>query len=114
MPTEATGIIDVVQELGTSASALIFFAWLIIFILKQHDKEKTQLRHDAEKKDEMMMEERKLYLAADAKNDEELRQYMKTSNSELMSIMSATNVAIKDMTIAVNNLGDVINRELRR
>jgi len=60
------------------------------------------------------MEERKLYLAADAKNDEELRQYMKTSNSELMSIMSATNVAIKDMTIAVNNLGDVINRELRR
>jgi hypothetical protein len=62
----------------------------------------------------MMMEERKLYLAADAKNDEELRQYMKTSNSELMSIMSATNVAIKDMTIAVNNLGDVINRELRR
>jgi len=61
-----------------------------------------------------MMEERKLYLAADAKNDEELRQYMKTSNSELMSIMSATNVAIKDMTIAVNNLGDVINRELRR
>jgi len=39
---------------------------------------------------------------------------MKTSNSELMSIMSATNVAIKDMTIAVNNLGDVINRELRR
>ena len=87
---------------------------LIIFILKQQDKEKTQLRHDAEKKDEMMMEERKLYLAADAKNDEELRQYMKTSNSELMSIMSATNVAIKDMTIAVNNLGDVINRELRR
>ena len=62
----------------------------------------------------MMMEERKLYLAADAKNDEELRQYMKTSNSELMSIMSATNVAIKDMTMAVNNLGDVINRELRR
>ena len=57
MPTEATGIIDVVQELGTSASALIFFAWLIIFILKQHDKEKTQLRHDAEKKDEMMMED---------------------------------------------------------
>ena len=114
MPTEATGIIDVVQELGTSASALIFFAWLIIFILKQHDKEKQQLRHDSEKKDEMMMEERKLYLAADAKNDEELRQYMKTSNSELMSIMSATNVAIKDMTIAVNNLGDVINRELRR
>jgi len=114
MPTEATGIIDVVQELGTSASALIFFAWLIIFILKQHDKEKQQLRADAEKKDSMMMEERKLYLAADAKNDEELRQYMKTSNSELMSIMSATNVAIKDMTIAVNNLGDVINRELRR
>jgi hypothetical protein len=72
------------------------------------------LRADAEKKDSMMMEERKLYLAADAKNDEELRQYMKTSNSELMSIMSATNVAIKDMTIAVNNLGDVINRELRR
>jgi hypothetical protein len=114
MPTEATGMIDVVQELGTSASALIFFAWLIIFILKQHDKEKQQLRADAEKKDSMMMEERKLYLAADAKNDEELRQYMKTSNSELMSIMSATNVAIKDMTIAVNNLGDVINRELRR
>jgi len=114
MPAEATSIIDVVQELGTSASALIFFAWLIIFILKQHDKEKQQLRNDAEKKDSMMMEERKLYLAADAKNDEELRQYMKTSNSELMSIMSATNVAIKDMTIAVNNLGDVINRELRR
>ena len=114
MPAEATGIIDVVQELGTSASALIFFAWLIIFILKQHDKEKQQLRADAEKKDSRMMEERKLYLAADAKNDEELRQYMKTSNSELMSIMSATNVAIKDMTIAVNNLGDVINRELRR
>jgi len=114
MPAEATSIIDVVQELGTSASALIFFAWLIIFILKQHDKEKQQLRADAEKKDSMMMEERKLYLAADAKNDEELRQYMKTSNSELMSIMSATNVAIKDMTIAVNNLGDVINRELRR
>lgn len=114
MPAEATSIIDVVQELGTSASALIFFAWLIIFILKQHDKEKQQLRSDAEKKDSMMMEERKLYLAADAKNDEELRQYMKTSNSELMSIMSATNVAIKDMTIAVNNLGDVINRELRR
>ena len=44
MPAEATGIIDVVQELGTSASALIFFAWLIIFILKQHDKEKQQLR----------------------------------------------------------------------
>lgn len=114
MPAEATSIIDVVQELGTSASALIFFAWLIIFILKQHDKEKQQLRADAEKKDSMMMEERKLYLAADAKNDEELRQYMKTSNSELMSIMSATNVAIKDMTLAVNNLGDVINRELRR
>ena len=114
MPAEATSIIDVVQELGTSASALIFFAWLIIFILKQHDKEKQQLRADAEKKDMMMMEERKLYLAADAKNDEELRQYMKTSNSELMNIMSATNVAIKDMTIAVNNLGDVINRELRR
>ena len=74
MPAEATGIIDVVQELGTSASALIFFAWLIIFILKQHDKEKQQLRADAEKKDSMMMEERKLYLAADAKNDEELRQ----------------------------------------
>jgi hypothetical protein len=114
MPAEATSIIDVVQELGTSASALIFFAWLIVFILKQHDKETQQLRQDAEKKDQMMMEERKLYLAADAKNDEELRQYMKTSNSELMSIMSATNVAIKDMTIAVNNLGDVINRELRR
>jgi hypothetical protein len=44
MPAEATGIIDVVQELGTSASALIFFAWLIIFILKQHDKETQQLR----------------------------------------------------------------------
>ena len=114
MPAEATSIIDVVQELGTSASALIFFAWLIVFILKQHDKETQQLRQDAEKKDQMMMEERKLYLAADAKNDEELRQYMKTSNSELMNIMSATNVAIKDMTIAVNNLGDVINRELRR
>jgi len=114
MPAEATGIIDVVQELGTSASALIFFAWLIVFILKQHDKETQQLRADAEKKDMMMMEERKLYLAADAKNDEELRQYMKTSNSELMNIMSATNVAIKDMTIAVNNLGEVINRELRR
>jgi len=114
MPAEATSIIDVVQELGTSASALIFFAWLIVFILKQHDKETQQLRQDAEKKDMMMMEERKLYLAADAKNDEELRQYMKTSNSELMNIMSATNVAIKDMTIAVNNLGDVINRELRR
>jgi hypothetical protein len=114
MPVEATSIIDVVQELGTSASALIFFAWLIVFILKQHDKETQQLRQDAEKKDQMMMEERKLYLAADAKNDEELRQYMKTSNSELMNIMSATNVAIKDMTIAVNNLGDVINRELRR
>jgi len=114
MPAEATSIIDVVQELGTSASALIFFAWLIVFILKQHDKETQQLRQDAEKKDQMMMEERKLYLAADAKNDEELRQYMKTSNSELMNIMSATNVAIKDMTIAVNNLGDVINRELRK
>ena len=114
MPAEATSIIDLVQELGTSASALIFFAWLIVFILKNHDKETQQYRQDAEKKDLMMMEERKLYLAADAKNDEELRQYMKTSNSELMSIMSATNVAIKDMTIAVNNLGDVINRELRR
>jgi hypothetical protein len=114
MPAEATSIIDVVQELGTSASALIFFAWLIVFILKQHDKETQQLRQDAEKKDMMMMEERKLYLAADAKNDEELRQYMKTSNAELMSIMSATNVAIKDMTVAVHNLGDIINRELRK
>ena len=111
---EATGMIDIVQELGTSASALIFFAWLIIYILKMGEKEKTQLRTDAEKKDLMMMEERKLYLAADAKNDEELRQYMKTSNSELMSIMSATNVAIKDMTIAVVDLRDVINRELRK
>ena len=114
MPSEATSIIDVVQELGTSASALIFFAWLIVFILKQHDKETQQLRQDAEKKDQMMMEERKLYLAADAKNDEELRQYMKTSNAELMSIMSATNAAIKDMTVAVHNLGDIINRELRK
>ena len=114
MPAEATGMIDIVQELGTSASALIFFAWLIIYILKMGEKEKTQLRTDAEKKDLMMMEERKLYLAADAKNDEELRQYMKTSNSELMSIMSATNVAIKDMTIAVVDLRDVINRELRK
>ena len=111
---EATGMIDIVQELGTSASALIFFAWLIIYILKMGEKEKTQLRTDAEKKDLMMMEERKLYLAADAKNDEELRQYMKTSNSELMKIMSATNVAIKDMTIAVVDLRDVINRELRK
>jgi len=114
MPAEASGMIDIVQELGTSASALIFFAWLIIYILKMGEKEKTQLRTDAEKKDLMMMEERKLYLAADAKNDEELRQYMKTSNSELMSIMSATNVAIKDMTIAVVDLRDVINRELRK
>ena len=114
MPTEASGMIDIVQELGTSASALIFFAWLIIYILKMGEKEKTQLRTDAEKKDLMMMEERKLYLAADAKNDEELRQYMKTSNSELMQIMSATNVAIKDMTIAVVDLRDVINRELRK
>ncbi len=114
MPAEATGIIDVVQELGTSASALIFFAWLIIFILKQHDKEKQQLRHDGEKKDAMMMDERKLYLAADAKNDEELRQYMKSSNAELMHIMSQTNAAIKDMTVAVVDLRDVINRELRK
>ena len=55
-----------------------------------------------------------VFLSSTVQAHEELRQYMKTSNSELMSIMSATNVAIKDMTIAVNNLGDVINRELRR
>tara|TARA_Y100001972_G_scaffold51954_1_gene63650 strand:- start:491 stop:835 length:345 start_codon:yes stop_codon:yes gene_type:complete len=114
MPAEATGMIDIVQELGTSASALIFFAWLIIYILKMGEKEKQQLRLDGEKKDAMMMEERKLYLAADAKNDEELRSYMKSSNAELMHIMQGTNVAIKDMTVAVVDLRDVINRELRK
>ena len=88
MPAE---IISVVTDLGGTLSALVFAAYLIIFLLKS------------------FAAEREIHLTKDSTNDAELRSLMRESNAALIATMERNNETLSQLREAISGLHQSIN-----
>jgi|DEB0MinimDraft_10_1074344.scaffolds.fasta_scaffold11874_5 hypothetical protein len=95
MPTEATGIVSIINEVGVVTAALCFSAWLVVYLLKGFERERTQ------------------WLTKDDLADQELRLLMKESNQALTGVLKETNSTLLEMKIAITKLEESINKGTR-
>jgi len=95
MPAEATGIVSIINEVGVVTAALCFSAWLVVYLLKGFERERTQ------------------WLTKDDLADQELRLLMKESNQALTGVLKETNSTLLEMKIAITKLEESINKGTR-
>jgi len=95
MPAEATGIVSIINEVGVVTAALAFSAWLVVYLLKGFERERTQ------------------WLTKDDLADQELRLLMKESNQALTGVLKETNSTLLEMKIAITKLEESINKGTR-
>lgn len=95
MPAEATGIVQIINEVGVVTAALAFSAWLVVYLLKGFERERTQ------------------WLTKDDLADQELRLLMKESNQALTGVLKETNSTLLEMKIAITKLEESINKGTR-
>jgi len=107
-------------DLGGTLGSLAFSGWLLIFLLRQSDKERLEMReafgrerektaaahekqiHDfhleREKERQAFQEERTTHLSKDSSNDEAMRMAMEKSQTNLLEIVKSTQSTIGELS----------------
>lgn len=107
-------------DLGGTLGSLAFSGWLLIFLLRQSDKERLEMReafgrerqktaeqhekqlHDfhveREKERQAFQEERATHLSKDSSNDEAMRMAMEKSQTNLLEIVKSTQSTIGELS----------------
>ena len=84
-------IISMVSDLGGTLGSLLACFWYIKY---QSDQQS---------------EREKRWMDKDTASDEAMRQMMRDSNSQLMTVLSETNNNLKQMSVALSELKEVIH-----
>ena len=101
-------MISAFADLGGTLGALAFASWLVVFLLRQHDKERQEMRaafgRDREKNDEQRAKEREAFererethLRKDEENDIAMRQAMERSQEQLLSVVDANQKQLTEL-----------------
>lgn len=85
--------LQTVSDLGGTLSALAFAGWLIIYLLKGFQQERTA------------------WMDKDTENDTAMRGLMSEYNRQIITVISDTNKVLKDMTVAISELKETIHNE---
>ena len=109
-----TDMIGAFADLGGTLGALGFASWLVVFLLRQHDTERQEMRkaftaersrvqEEREKERHEFAEERKVHLEKDSDNDAAMRQSLEKSQEQLLSVVAANQQQMKE-------LGDIMKQ----
>ena len=105
---QTTDMIGAFADLGGTLGALGFASWLVVFLLRQHDTERQEMRRswsserervqsEREKERSEFSAERQLHLSKDSDNDEAMRQSMQRSQEQLLQIVEANQRQVSDL-----------------
>ena len=105
---QPTDMIGAFADLGGTLGALGFASWLVVFLLRQHDTERQEMRkswgserervqQEREKERAEFTEERKLHLSKDSDNDLAMRESMARSQEQLLQIVEANQRQVHDL-----------------
>ena len=103
-----TDMIGAFADLGGTLGALGFASWLVVFLLRQHDTERQEMRKswgnerervqgEREKERAEFTEERKLHLSKDSDNDQAMRESMQRSQEQLLQIVESNQKQVSDL-----------------
>lgn len=84
-------LIQMISDLGGTLGSLMACFWYIKYQSDQH------------------AERERRWMDKDTSSDEAMRQMMRDSNSQLMTVLSETNNNLKQMSIALTELKEVIH-----
>ena len=104
MPTEASSILSLVQELGFGLASLSFSAYLIIWLLKAWERERG-IWLDKDSQSDMrvaslLTDNSKLH----QETTEKLAELQASSNNQLMNVVEKLNNTLNQMNISITEL----------
>jgi len=105
---QPTDMIGAFADLGGTLGALGFASWLVVFLLRQHDTERQEMRKswsserervqsEREKERAEFSAERQLHLNKDSDNDAAMRESMQRSQEQLLQIVEANQRQMSDL-----------------
>tara|TARA_Y100001973_G_C5174490_1_gene321026 strand:+ start:1097 stop:1450 length:354 start_codon:yes stop_codon:yes gene_type:complete len=104
MPTEASSILSLVQELGFGLASLSFSAYLIIWLLKAWERERSIWLDKDSQSDlrvaALLTDNSKLHQETTAK----LAELQASSNNQLMNVVEKLNHTLNQMNISITEL----------
>lgn len=104
MPTEASSILSLVQELGFGLASLSFSAYLIIWLLKAWERERGIWLDKDSQSDlrvaSLLTDNSKLH----QETTEKLAELQASSNNQLMNVVEKLNNTLNQMNISITEL----------
>ena len=104
MPTEASSILSLVQELGFGLASLSFSAYLIIWLLKAWERERG-IWLDKDSQSELRVAS---LITVNTKlhheTTEKLAELQASSNNQLMNVVEKLNNTLNQMNISITEL----------
>jgi hypothetical protein len=105
---QTTDMIGAFADLGGTLGALGFASWLVVFLLRQHDTERMEMRKswsserervqtEREKERAEFTAERNLHLSKDSDNDAAMRESMARSQEQLLQIVESNQRQVHDL-----------------
>lgn len=106
---QGTEIISVFADLGGTLGALGFASWLVVFLLRQHDNERQEMRkaftserarvqEEREKERAEFAAERQLHLTKDSDNDAAMRLSLEKSQEQLLQVVAANQEQMRELS----------------
>jgi hypothetical protein len=103
-----TDMIGAFADLGGTLGALGFASWLVVFLLRQHDTERQEMRkswgserqrvqEEREKERTDFTAERQLHLSKDSDNDAAMRDSLQASQKQLIEIVHSNQEQVNSL-----------------
>jgi len=103
-----TDMIGAFADLGGTLGALGFASWLVVFLLRQHDTERQEMRkswsserqrvqEEREKERSEFAAERQLHLSKDSDNDAAMRDSLQASQKQLIEIVHSNQEQVNSL-----------------
>ena len=103
-----TDMIGAFADLGGTLGALGFASWLVVFLLRQHDTERQEMRkswsserqrvqEEREKERAEFAAERQLHLSKDSDNDAAMRDSLQASQKQLIEIVHSNQEQVNSL-----------------
>jgi hypothetical protein len=103
-----TDMIGAFADLGGTLGALGFASWLVVFLLRQHDTERQEMRkswgserqrvqEEREKERTEFAAERQLHLSKDSDNDAAMRDSLQASQKQLIEIVHSNQEQVNSL-----------------
>ena len=94
----APEFISTFADLGGTLGSLAFSGWLVVYLLKIHDKERLEMREAFGRERGEFAKERETHLSKDSDSDAAMVAAMEKAQSNLLEITKSTQQTISDLS----------------